>query len=161
MSKPFCKAYFDGNGNIQFGWFINELGLDIPLPVLDHAANGRGHRSWKTKEKYRKELKDLRRSRGKAGGKDKDGKRRGAKKRVDKLEPPLDDGYRMKTSFVRPYFSKKEKRQQHKFQELELQYLKEEFGTCVFIYWLKDMKNNFVGRRKRSKRNKGKVIGIN
>ena len=165
MTKSFSKAYLDDDGNIRIGWFIKELGMDIAVPedyeFLGHSANGSIVKlDWLPKDKHKKRMKKRRRDLNKAGRKDKDGKRPGAKTRAYKLEPDVDDGYKMKRSFQRPYFTSKDKRKYEKYIESIDEFTREEYNW-LYIYCLLIWNKEYVGRRKRSKRNRENDKQIN
>ena len=153
MSKPFFKAYLDDDGIIRTMWFINLSGIEQPYISQEPEVGDHKKKEWVPPEIHKKNLKKIRKFKKRTGRKDKNGKRQGAKKRVDKLEPPLDDGYRMKSSFHRPYFTSKDKRKYEKYIESIDEFTREEYNW-LYIYCLLIWNKEYVGRRKRSKRNR-------
>jgi hypothetical protein len=60
----------------------------------------------------------------------------------------------MKQSFPKAYWSKKDRANYQHNIDLENKMLKLEYDESIAGWILKSVKNNFVGRRKRSKKNK-------
>ena len=158
MDKPYAKWVIK-NGEISLRMFVKSMG-GVEIEVRPDTEKKEWihfdvrKRKWLPLRQHKKRMRKLRQERGKAGRKNKDGKRTGAKTRVDKLMPPLDDGFKMKQSFPKSYWTKKDKKKYLHNLRLENKMLQMEFDESIAGWILKSVKNNFVGRRKRSKRNK-------